>query len=141
MRNDNLWTMSADGTNQQQITNGSFPDAQPDWGYLTSDDGVNVQLQSALGEFELAQNYPNPFNPETIIEFRLHRLEKVDVRIYDMRGSLVRTLLEATQYSPGTHRLIWNGLNDGGMRANTGVYFYRIEADGLSQTKKMLLLQ
>jgi hypothetical protein len=106
---------------------------------------ANTELITSISEkqdvlplpFSLRQNYPNPFNPETTIEFTLPRPEKVRVIIYDMRGNLVRTLLDGAQKSPGQYRLNWNGLDDRGKPVSSGVYFYRIQTNSFTQTKKM----
>lgn len=139
-RNNNIWTMNADGSNQQQITNGSFPDAMLDWGKITIITAVSALRQAVPERFELEQNYPNPFNPETTIEFNLPRSEKVNVHIYDVRGNLVRTLLDGEQELSGYYRLNWNGQDDRGKPVSSGVYFYRIQAGNFTQTKKMTLL-
>lgn len=91
-------------------------------------------------EFALSQNYPNPFNPTTKIEFTLSKSSFVTLRIYDILGRPVTTLV-SEQLSPGYKSVIWDGRNQEGDCVASGIYFYRIEAGGFSQTEKMLLLK
>ena len=90
--------------------------------------------------FALRQNAPNPFNPVTTIKFDLPGKSPVSLRIFDQRGRLVRTLVHEAMQA-GSHSVLWNGLDDAGRQANSGVYLYLIEADGFRDTKKMTLLK
>jgi hypothetical protein len=91
--------------------------------------------------FALYQNVPNPFNPTTIISYDVPAgVGKVTLRIYDVRGRLVRTLVDGVQ-TPGEKRVVWYGRDNRGNRVATGVYFYRMTAPGVTVTKKMLLLR
>lgn len=88
----------------------------------------------------LDQNVPNPFNPATEIRFELASPGEVALRVYDVSGRLVRTL--ATGAHPaGEHVVRWDGRDDGGAPVSTGVYFYRLETAGFSQTRKTTLLK
>jgi hypothetical protein len=95
-----------------------------------------VPLQTTL-----AQNYPNPFNPSTSIEFTLRDRTRVNLRVYDVSGKLVRTLLNEDRPSGEVHRVTWDGRNDAGETVSSGVYFYRLVASDFTQTKKMVLLK
>jgi hypothetical protein len=89
----------------------------------------------------LGQNRPNPFNPETAIPFGLATPGRVTIRIYDIAGRLVRTLVDGVE-TPGFHIARWNGRSDDGIATASGVYFYRIEyPDGGVSSKKMILLR
>ena len=92
-------------------------------------------------EFALSQNYPNPFNPTTTIEFSLARTVPVDLKIYDMLGREVVTLLQNNSVNPGRFLIRWDGRNRLGQSVATGVYFYRLVAGDFVQTKKMLLMK
>ncbi len=89
----------------------------------------------------LTQNYPNPFNPSTSIEFTVRERTKVSLRVYDVSGQLVRTLLEGDRSAGEVHRVTWDGRNDAGQSVASGVYFYRLVASDFTQTKKMVLLK
>ncbi|MCG3156291.1 MAG: hypothetical protein DKINENOH_02915 [bacterium] len=85
--------------------------------------------------FELEQNFPNPFNPETVIGYRLQRRAWVTLKLYDLTGAEVATLVNETK-APGHHRarLAARGLK-------SGVYFYRLVADGQTQTRKLVYME
>ena len=89
----------------------------------------------------LGQNWPNPFNPETTIPFSLAAPGRVVIRIYDVAGRVVRTLLDKPEEA-GWHIVRWSGQTDDGNATASGVYFYRIEyPDGGITSKKMILLR
>ena len=91
--------------------------------------------------FALYQNVPNPFNPTTSIRYDVPAAGgRVTLRVYDVSGRLVRTLVDGVQ-PPGDHTATWNGRNDHGNGVATGVYFYRMTAPGFETTRKMILLQ
>ena len=88
----------------------------------------------------LQQNAPNPFNPMTTIRFNVPRAGFGTLRVYNIRGELVRTLL-AGQLEAGEGSAIWNGRTDGDSPAGSGVYFYRLETAGQAVSKRMVLLK
>ena len=90
--------------------------------------------------YSLRANEPNPFNPRTTIRYSLSAPEHVDLRIHDLRGRVVRTLV-AAQRPAGWHRAVWDGRDDAGRRVASGVYFYRLAAGPFVESRKMLLLK
>jgi hypothetical protein len=94
--------------------------------------------------FALEANYPNPFNPETTIEYAIPLQASVrahvTLRIYNLQGQLVRTLVDE-QKSPGYYHIVWDGSNDAGARVSSGVYLYTITAGNFKATKKMAMLK
>ncbi len=90
---------------------------------------------------KLIGSYPNPFNPITTIEFYVANDTKVDITIYDAAGRTVRHLVRSRFYGSGAHQVRWNGINDGGVRVSSGVYFYRFAADGVELSSKLVLLR
>jgi len=86
----------------------------------------------------LEGNHPNPFNPSTEISFRLPQPAEVDLKIFDARGRLVRTLV-AGAYPEGQHTVVWDGRSDTGKAAPSGLYFSQMVAAGEVQSGKMLL--
>ena len=90
--------------------------------------------------FSLAQNYPNPFNPGTTIEYSLAQASSVVLKIYDVLGNKIRTLVNAKQIA-GRKTVIWNGRNDEGDRVGSGMYFYELAAENTVQVKKMILIK
>jgi hypothetical protein len=85
--------------------------------------------------------YPNPFNPQTTIAFELPKRESVTLRIFDISGRLVRSLIAAKPHTPGRHEVVWNGRDDAGRQVASGTYFYRLEAGSYSETKRMVLIK
>ncbi|MFQ3599125.1 MAG: T9SS type A sorting domain-containing protein [Chloroherpetonaceae bacterium] len=86
-------------------------------------------------QFALEQNYPNPFNPTTIINYQLPMASNVSLKIYDVLGKEVATLVNARQEA-GTYNVNFNGSN-----LTSGVYFYRLQAGNFVQTRKMMLVK
>jgi len=95
---------------------------------------------SLPSKFELEQNYPNPFSSKTTITYGLNKESDVRVTIYDILGRVVRKFNVGWQ-SVGTHNVLWDGRNNSGQTVATGIYFYRLYADGESQVKKMIFNQ
>ncbi len=110
-------------------------------------DAITVTLSSS-GKAELMQNSPNPFNPTTAIKFFLPNSSDVTIKIYDMLGREVTTLVN-NQTEAGYHIVYWNGRDSYGRDAASGVYLYRLTVENLggsrtgsfSETKKMNLLK
>jgi hypothetical protein len=91
-------------------------------------------------EFLLEQNYPNPFNPSTTIPFDTPSSGRVRVEIFDVHGRLVRALIDQSMPA-GAHAITWDGRDDAGNTARSGVYFYRLEANGTTEARKMVILK
>jgi hypothetical protein len=87
------------------------------------------------GQFLLAQNYPNPFNPKSTIEYALPKQSYVTLKVYDLLGSNVQTLVDERQ-DAGLYEV---QLNASGLAS--GVYFYHLQAGNFNQTRKLLLLR
>ncbi len=114
---------------------------------ITDLNPVSVDEHPAQGiapeQFQLHQNYPNPFNPTTRISYDLPRETRVVLKIYDLLGHEVRTLVNEDQAS-GSKSVAWDSLDNSGRRVSSGVYFYRLHTAGSKtpkQSKKMLLLR
>jgi len=90
--------------------------------------------------YELYPNYPNPFNAGTVITFDLPRAERVAVKIYDVLGREVHTLLDGV-IEAGRHKITWNGTNKKGEALPTGIYIYQMKAGSFTSTRKLLLLR
>lgn len=84
--------------------------------------------------------YPNPFNPATNIRFEMAAPGLVRVKIYDARGQMVRDLVRE-EFPAGLHEVLWDGKNDKGGNAPSGMYFVRFEAGETVGTRKMTLLK
>jgi hypothetical protein len=88
--------------------------------------------------FALEQNHPNPFNPQTVIGFSLSEGTFVSLKVYNLRGALVRVLLES-EYPAGRHEVFWNGENDHRVEVSSGIYFYQLTTSEGTFRRKMLL--
>ncbi len=88
----------------------------------------------------LAQNYPNPFNPQTWIDFSLAKAGPVSLNIYDGRGHLVRSLVNEN-LDEGPHQIRWDGNDDAGQAAASGVYHYVLKTHEKKLARKMTLLR
>ena len=88
----------------------------------------------------LDQNYPNPFNPQTTIAFSLRERGLVHLVVYDVAGARVRTIAHE-EFAAGAHTRVWDGRNDAGQAAASGIYFYELVAGDFRQTRKMVLLK
>lgn len=84
--------------------------------------------------------YPNPFNPSTTISFDLVKLEMVKIDIYNVKGQIVKQLVNKA-YDKGKHSLVWDGKDTQNNNCGTGVYFYRMTAGKTTQTKKMMMMK
>jgi len=131
----------------------------PNWYYYVSNqagDSVYVYLIRAYVSYpvtavqeaielqprslSLAQNYPNPFNPSTTIRFSLPVGGHVQLRVFDVVGRVVATLLDQ-QLPAGNHSIQWRGRTDSGLEAASGIYFYRLSADNFHKVRKMTLIK
>lgn len=107
-------------------------------------DTLVVSLDNSRSEIpdrtRLLQSYPNPFNSVTQISFSLPEREHVRLEIFDMLGRKVSTLADGS-YQAGIHQVTWDGRSMSGQSLSSGIYFYRLRADDLDQTRKMLLIK
>jgi hypothetical protein len=93
------------------------------------------------GRYALFGNFPNPFNPTTEIRYELPAPASVTLEVYTLSGRLVRSLLADARQDGGKYAVVWDGRDGKGRAAASGVYFYRLVADGRALTKKMVLLK
>ncbi|MEJ2629491.1 MAG: T9SS type A sorting domain-containing protein, partial [bacterium] len=127
-----------------------FPDKKAEWLAQRTEEYASIQeildngtmirgiqeISGSLpGEYRLQQNYPNPFNPTTAITYRLPVSTTVELKIFDIQGREIRTLVNEHQ-SAGAHSFIFNAHD-----LSSGVYFYRLQAGTFQDTKKFLLLK
>ncbi|MFA5012704.1 MAG: YCF48-related protein [Ignavibacteria bacterium] len=107
--------------------------------YKTTNGGGTVSVQNISTEipsaYSLKQNYPNPFNPRTVISFQLPAVSNVMLKVYDVTGKEVATLVNE-RLQAGTYETTFNG-----SILNSGVYFYRLTTDGFSETKRMMMIK
>jgi hypothetical protein len=103
----------------------------------------NVSIDDEVGippVAMLSQNYPNPFNPTTTIQFEVPRTGDVSLKVYNIRGQLVKTLVDG-HMNMGPHSVVWHGEDTNNKSVASGVYFYRLETNGNTEVRKMVLMK
>ncbi|MDC0480576.1 endonuclease, partial [Candidatus Marinimicrobia bacterium] len=113
--------------------------------YVGEQDTSNCEQVSIIDEtfpitYKLYNAYPNPFNPVTTIRYDLPENAFVNIRIYDLKGRSVNTLVSKEQ-TAGYKAIKWAGVDDKGQPVSAGLYLYTIQAGEFRQTKKMVLLK
>jgi len=91
-------------------------------------------------DLAILKNYPNPFMNSTRITYSIPRKGKVELFVYNLKGQLVKKLVNSVQDS-GSYTEIWNGRNRQNKQCYSGIYFYQIRYNGKSKTKKMILVR
>ncbi len=137
-----IWDVDNDGILECLISKFNYPNLTIN-NLLAYNTGISTSLEEVTIEkieFNLKQNFPNPFNPQTNIEFDLKNEGNVNLKIFDVNGKEVNTLLNDNLNS-GTHKLIWNGTDKNNTKVASGVYFYQLNVNGNSNTKKMIYLK
>jgi len=114
-----------------------FDDSDADFATTS---GSGVDDWSTPKRFALFQNTPNPFNPVTRISYTIPTASRVVLDIFDTNGRHVRRLVDV-HATPDRYEVVWDGTNDGGSDAASGVYFYRLTSDGAELDRKMVLLR
>lgn len=108
---------------------------------VVSAKGVTVEKSGkGLCAFLLSGNEPNPFNPATVIRFSLPGRAQAVLIIHDLRGRMIRTLASGAM-EKGAHRVCWDGRDDGGKPASSGLYVVRLSSQGRTLLKKMALVK
>jgi len=97
-------------------------------------------IQEIPNDYFLYQNYPNPFNPSTEIKLYIKLKGHVKLYIYNSLGQIVNRLVDRDM-NAGTYTVKWDGLDQHGKKSSSGAYYYNIQVNGHTQTKKMLLLK
>ncbi len=90
--------------------------------------------------YMLHQNYPNPFNPETTISFDMPKAGFANLSIYNVKGQLIKNLINEN-LDFGRHSVVWNGTDNNGKPVTSGLYLYRLTTNGVTETKKMMLMK
>jgi hypothetical protein len=88
----------------------------------------------------LYANYPNPFNPRTTISFDLAESAVVELRIFNLRGQLIRTIFH-DMLDAGNYRFVWDGRDSQNRKVSSGLYFYQLRCPGINLRRKMMLIE
>jgi hypothetical protein len=138
-----VWDIDNDGILECSVAKSDYPAGTYTYQEVYNTGGFSVASVSDEMEpaaFLLKQNYPNPFNPLTTIEFNINTPSEVNLQIYDLQGGLVKTLIKRYM-EIGSHRIIWDGTNETGAKAASGVYVYSLNTGEISDNKKMIVLK
>lgn len=101
---------------------------------------VQERGNAVPNSFTLEQNYPNPFNPTTNIRYQLHKPAHVSLRVYDAMGREVRALVDR-RVAAGAYQETWDGKDNASRAVSSGLYFYKLRADQIEATKRMMLVK
>lgn len=140
------WTVPGPPTSEGRIKVTCFDYAgnagwdMSDSNFCPPSPGKIAMVGSVPQQFTLSQNYPNPFNPETNIEFSLPDEAKVSLIIYNIRGQVVKSLVNGSMFA-GTYKAHWDGKDRSENSVASGVYFYRLVAGDKITTKKMVMIK
>ena len=146
-------------TERPAYVDGGFSGGESAWDFqylITAvDDAGNESLPTVWGQsevtgvgdsrapkqFALYDSYPNPFNPRTSIRFDVPRETAVDLKVYDVAGRLVVSLIDGDLLAAGQHEVVWAGVDSRGRAVAAGVYFYSIYAGDFIETRTMVLVK
>lgn len=101
--------------------------------------GIDLNNEG-ISAFNLAQNYPNPFNSNTTIRYDLPKPARVVLKMYDLLGQEVRTLVNENQLA-GSKSIVWDGKSNSGQNVSSGIYLYKLQTPEFVKTKKLLLIK
>jgi hypothetical protein len=131
-----MWVYSYDTDQGDHTVEAAYPKFEP----TTIQVDAAGASSSVPTQYTLNQNYPNPFNPSTEISFALPQPTDVNLSIYNVLGQHVRNLANGYMEA-GKHSVTWDGRDENGNVAASGIYFYRIQADNFTDIRKMTLLK
>ncbi len=97
--------------------------------------GINNNSNEIPSAFSLKQNYPNPFNPSTTIEYNVPKSAYITIKVFNSAGQQVGVIEDGYEYA-GNHTVSYDA-----SRLPSGIYFYRMDTDGFSESKKMVLIK
>jgi PKD repeat protein len=138
---DAYWTFIEPGeyTISQLISNGADSDMEIKENYISVMNTSQLVDEIFVDEISL-QNYPNPFNPETRIDYILSEEGVVSISVYDIRGRLVKTLVNGYR-SEGEYSVFWSGDDQKGNSVGSGIYFYSLKTNKEISSRQMILIK
>jgi hypothetical protein len=137
-----IWDVDNDNELECTFAEYDYP-AYSFYSYTIVNTGVATSLSSInenLNNFELMQNYPNPFNPATTIDFINKNAGRVNLKVYNTNGQLVKTLVDG-YINSGMHKIEWDGTNSSGIKVSSGPYYYQLIDGKRINTKKMMIIK
>ena len=140
------YTLSRDINSHREMSkyfpeySGSYVLLQRMTDYAAGIDTYDKTIQSSPEQISLYANYPNPFNSSTQIDYYLPNAGVVMIKIFNIQGRLVHTLVNQKKAS-GHHSAIWDGRSDKGSFVTSGIYIYQIQSNNQIKNRKLLLLK
>lgn len=135
----------ADSTYARETTSSAVNENRVFMRVLQGGEGFTVKIADERiilpSDYKLSENYPNPFNPSTTFSYTLPLDKAVSVKVYDVAGRLVRTLVNNTPHAAGSYEVSWDGTSDSGHSVASGTYIYTLEWGQFMQSKTMILLK
>ena len=128
---------------RSRTVDGASTSAYSERGTFTASNRFSVGIDERLDipfSFELGQNYPNPFNPSTTIEYRMAETAVATIKVYNALGQVVKTLVDGV-VPAGVHQVTWDATDNTGAAVATGVYLYRMDVGGSSETRALVLMK
>lgn len=108
--------------------------------YIFHNDGLGIEEQIIqYSAIEFLSNYPNPFNPSTSIKFSIKNESRINLTVFNTKGQKIKTLAN-NDFAQGSHSIIWNGDDEYGKHVCSGLYFYKLSANGKTEVIKKCLL-
>lgn len=136
--------MNVNGEPEVLVAIAAAGDSTQNWIIMIEGNGVTgIQIdpgQQILKSYTLHQNYPNPFNPSTTISYQLTKTEKISIKVYDLLGKEINTLVSGV-VTAGTHTAVWNGTNNAGAQVASGIYIYTLQVGKYKLNKRMTLMR
>ena len=102
--------------------------------------GVEEIDDNQLSVTRLEQNFPNPFKQMTDIGYQISEPDYISIKVYNIAGKMVRTLVNGVQ-EKGTYNIIWRGESDSSEKLPNGVYFYRLNTNGFTEVRNLILIK
>ncbi len=135
-----LQDVNSDGLNELIIYKYDYPLFNGFSYEVYSTTSMGIEEFSSPENFHLYQNFPNPFNPNTTIKFDLPVESAVQIKIYDVKGELIKTITRESNHT-GKNEIVWDGTNNNGNKQPSGVYVYQVNSNTASECRKMILLK
>lgn len=112
----------------------------PSYSPILKSVSIHYRINSVPESYTLYQNYPNPFNSETIVSYQLPERDYVELKVFNLEGQIIRTLISEVQ-SADLYKILWDGRSDDGTFVASGLYFYQNKTSKFMATKKMILIR
>ncbi len=142
---DSLYTLTQQAPDSNFVIDSVVPNENRTFLRVMSTGGNAVSIDDERivlpNDYQLHANYPNPFNPTTTISFTLPLERSISVKVFDITGRLIKTLVNNEIYPQGTFEVTWDGTSAGGGSVASGTYLYTLEYGNFRQTRKMTLIK